>query len=301
MEIEISQSIFLLKIARVAQAGLADVDCRHPRIGLAQRMNGSLRCSAAGDQDLSICPRLLRRPQQKGRCPAPIRVAIELAVPIEVVDRRRIRVAFVESAHRVGSPSPRLRAEGRPPDGRPCGPFRGEGRFFEFGQEPLENPVQILNDIVAPDADHAITEGRKLAVALPVFGAFRVLAAVELDNQAPLATNKVSVVPIDRLLANEFEAGVLSTAIARPQCKFGWRESARNDRARSARFWSLPRNAAILRLRELALHPGPLPASGVRAGRGSACGGRRIRPPAIRFGWVTSVCSPAASGARRRG
>jgi hypothetical protein len=36
----------------------------------------------------------------------------------------------------------------------------GEGQvraIFEFGQEGLENPVQILNDIVVPDADHAVT------------------------------------------------------------------------------------------------------------------------------------------------
>ena len=74
------------------------------------------------------------------------------------------------------SPSPRLRGEGR-----------GEGRFFEFGQQPLENPVQIFDDVVVPDADHAITEGAERAVALPVYGACRVLAAVELDYQAPLA------------------------------------------------------------------------------------------------------------------
>src|SRR5689334_13310678 len=43
------------------------------------------------------------------------------------------------------SPSPRLRGEGR-----------GEGRSFEFRQERLEHPVQILNDIVVPDADHTI-------------------------------------------------------------------------------------------------------------------------------------------------
>src|SRR5258708_22901793 len=78
MEIEVSQSIFLLKIARVAQAGFADVDCRHTSIRFAQRMNGSLGCSTAGDQDLSVCPLLLRRPQQKRQCPATIRVPIQL-------------------------------------------------------------------------------------------------------------------------------------------------------------------------------------------------------------------------------
>jgi hypothetical protein len=102
MEIEISQSIFLPKIARVSQARLADVDCRHTSIRFAQRMNGRLGRSAAGDEDLSICPRRLRRPQQKGQCPMPIGVPIELAVPIQVDDRRRIRVAFVEGAHLIG-------------------------------------------------------------------------------------------------------------------------------------------------------------------------------------------------------
>jgi hypothetical protein len=39
-----------------------------------------------------------------------------------------------------------------------------------------------------------------------VLSAVRVLAAVEQDNQAPLATNKVAVVAVDRLLPREFEA-----------------------------------------------------------------------------------------------
>src|SRR5271167_1428822 len=186
MKIEVLQAIFSLKIARVAQAGLADVDCRYTSIGLAQRMDGSLRRSTAGDQDFSICSRLLRRPQQKGQCPTPIGLPIELAVPIEVADRRRIRVALVKGSHCISSPSPRLRGEGW-----------GEGLSFEFGQEHLENSVQIIDDIAVPDADHAITQGAQLAVALPVFGAFGVLAAVELDNQAPLAANEVDVEPTD--------------------------------------------------------------------------------------------------------
>ena len=100
MEIEVSQVISLLKIARMAQAGLADVDCRYPSVRLAQRIDGSLRRSTAGDQDLSIWPLLLRRPQQQRHRPASIRVPIELAMPIEVAKRRRIRMAFVKSAYR---------------------------------------------------------------------------------------------------------------------------------------------------------------------------------------------------------
>src|SRR5712691_2063770 len=101
MDSEVSQPIFSLKIARVTQAGFADVDSRHTSIRFAQRINGSLGCSAAGDQDLAICPLLVRWPQQKGQCPPPIGVPIEVAVSIQVADRRRIRVAFVEGAHLV--------------------------------------------------------------------------------------------------------------------------------------------------------------------------------------------------------
>jgi hypothetical protein len=43
------------------------------------------------------------------------------------------------------------------------------------------------------------------------------LAAVEFDNQAPLTTDNVDVVAIDRLLASEFEAAESATANARPQ------------------------------------------------------------------------------------
>jgi hypothetical protein len=81
----------------------------------------------------------------------------------------------------------------------------------------LENPVQILDDVAVPDADDAITESAKPAVTLSVFEAFRVLAAVELDYQAPLTTNKVDVAAIDRLVADEFEAAELPSANARPQ------------------------------------------------------------------------------------
>ena len=61
---------------------------------------------------------------------------------------------------------------------------------------------------------------------MPVLGVFRVLAPVELDNQAPLATNEIDVVAVDRLLASEFEAAESATAKTRPQRQFGRRERA---------------------------------------------------------------------------
>ena len=41
----------------------------------------------------------------------------------------------------------------------------GEGPFFEFGLDRFENPIEV-DDIVVPEADHAITKGAELAVAL---------------------------------------------------------------------------------------------------------------------------------------
>jgi hypothetical protein len=60
----------------------------------------------------------------------------------------------------------------------------------------LENSVPVVDDIVVPNADHAIAVGAKCAIAVPVSGTFRVLAAVELDKQAPLAADAPSLTQV---------------------------------------------------------------------------------------------------------
>ena len=61
------------------------------------------------------------------------------------------------------------------------------------------------------------------------------LAAVELDNQAPVATNKIDVVPADWLLADEFEAAELTTSDARHNANSAGVSARRSDRARTVR------------------------------------------------------------------
>jgi hypothetical protein len=40
-----------------------------------------------------------------------------------------------------------------------AGRGRGEGPIFEFGLERFENPIEVIDDIVVPEADHAIAKG----------------------------------------------------------------------------------------------------------------------------------------------
>jgi hypothetical protein len=62
-------------------------------------------------------------------------------------------------------------------------PREGEA-IFEFRQECLENPIEVVGDIAVPETEHAIAEAGQLAVAFLVLPAFRVLTALELDDQA---------------------------------------------------------------------------------------------------------------------
>ena len=95
-----SSSYLLLKLARVAQARLADVDGRDAGFGLAQRVAGGLRRAAAGDQDLPIARALSVGQMQMEQRAATLRVAVEIAMLVEAGERRRIRHPLVEVADR---------------------------------------------------------------------------------------------------------------------------------------------------------------------------------------------------------
>ena len=101
----------------MAEAHLADVDRRYPCIGLAQRMDrrpARYRSRRPGSPGRSAA--FSARPQQQRSRPAPVRVAVKFAVPVEIAERRRIGVTLVKTAHRVGHPlAPLPRLHGRVP------------------------------------------------------------------------------------------------------------------------------------------------------------------------------------------
>ena len=57
-EFEVFEIVLSLKISRVTQARLADVDRRDSRLRLANRIPRRLRSATAGDQDFLSSPRI---------------------------------------------------------------------------------------------------------------------------------------------------------------------------------------------------------------------------------------------------
>jgi hypothetical protein len=82
MKLEVLEIVLALKIARVTQARVADVDCRDSRIGLAKRVPRGLRSAASGNQDFLSSSRLLGRPHQMELGPATVRVLVAVAVAV---------------------------------------------------------------------------------------------------------------------------------------------------------------------------------------------------------------------------
>ena len=97
---EVVEAVLALQRLRVADAGGAEVDARDARARPAQRDLCRLRRTAARHQDRGILPQRPRRPQQVMLGAAPLVVLPETPVPIEAVDRRRVRTSLVERLYR---------------------------------------------------------------------------------------------------------------------------------------------------------------------------------------------------------
>ena len=88
----------------------------------------------------------------------------------------------------------------------------GDGDFLG---DYRQNTVQILEDLVVPEADHAVAVGFDQPRAICVGGAARMLPAVELDGEAQAAAREVGDEVSDGVLAGEF--GALNTARSQVQ------------------------------------------------------------------------------------
>ena len=93
----------------------------------------------------------------------------------------------------------------------------GEGDFFgDAGQDA----VGVGEDVVVPEAEHAVAVGLDLARPVVIGRAVGMLAAVEFDRDPQRAASEVDDVASDGKLARELRRAKLAGAQARPQASF---------------------------------------------------------------------------------
>lgn len=88
--------------------------------------------------------------------------------------------------------------------------------FFQLGLEHLQDAFDILEYLVVPDPDDLVAEPGQKCVPLAICHVIRVLTAIDLDDQMPLAADEVGIEGTYRLLAHEFEAAELAVAQLSP-------------------------------------------------------------------------------------
>jgi hypothetical protein len=112
-DFQIRQAVRAAKLLGTADAGLADVDRDHLRVGPAYGVPGGLRCATAGHEDGKVVPIGFGRPEEVVVSETPMLIEPELSVRLKARDGPRIGIPVVEVADLCGH-----RAFGKIPGGR---------------------------------------------------------------------------------------------------------------------------------------------------------------------------------------
>ena len=147
VDLEVVQVVFPLELLGVAHTGRAEVDAGHPSRRPAQGMLGRLRCPAAGNQDGLVFPIGSGRPEEMIVRPASLPVLPEPSIFLQAVDRRWIRMPFVEAR---APPPQRSR--------HPLFVIRGLSRYLRCRKEPMHGMVPCMG---------RSTEARGAPTAMP--------------------------------------------------------------------------------------------------------------------------------------
>jgi hypothetical protein len=89
--------------------------------------------------------------------------------------------------------------------------------------EVAQYAIRIFEHVAIPISHRLESVGRKQPVAYSVASLFRVVAAVYLDYEALLVTNKIENILLEWRLPPEFEAFQAPIAKQSPHCGFGIR------------------------------------------------------------------------------
>ena len=100
MQFDVGEVVTIDEATGLVDAALAHVDPHHVGAGVPDGVLGGLRRAAPCDEDRSIVETRAFRPQPEGLHPSTL-VGPRTAIPLEVVDRRWIRVSFVEGCDLV--------------------------------------------------------------------------------------------------------------------------------------------------------------------------------------------------------
>ncbi len=84
----------------------------------------------------------------------------------------------------------------------------------------VSTPLDVRQHLVVPEAKDPIAAGSKPRVTGSVSGRICVLAAIDLDDEAPLPTNEIADIWTDWLLPNELATRELSAAKMPPELGF---------------------------------------------------------------------------------
>ena len=83
---------------------------------------------------------------------------------------------------------------------------------LKFRFRHLQNALDIAENIVVPNPDCPVSEFPHRRIAFGVGRTVRMLAAIDLDHEVPLATCKIREIGSNRLLTHELETGKLPIA-----------------------------------------------------------------------------------------
>jgi hypothetical protein len=90
----------------------------------------------------------------------------------------------------------------------------------QFGEEGLKHAINVLDDVVVPYADDAVTESGQITVALSIYSVFGVLTAIDLDDDMPVTAREINIIRPDRLLTREFEPAEPAIPKIAPKLRF---------------------------------------------------------------------------------
>jgi hypothetical protein len=105
------------------------------------------------------------------------------------------------------------------------------------GEDCIPNPFDVLQDFIVPETEDTVAVRCEPSIAYRIGAVFGVLAAIDLDHEPLLSTNKIDDIRPDRSLTHEFEPSKRSGTQVLPKPLFSSRRiSPQSSRPQCLRY-----------------------------------------------------------------